>query len=240
MKRGAKNNKKSDEDEQPLRSRVREVIEGRYITILMSLTTLYALIGDDFRLWFTHKDADPYFYGGLSASFIFFTIEIFINSCVLNDFKFSFFWWLDIIATLSLIPDIGWVIQGIEILMAMNPSSKSADVIPGVGYKAGGSSKLMKVVKSLRLIRLIRIIKLYKYAVKTNAEAEEAKLKEQQKLSANASQAQLKRELEPSRLGNALSDTTTRRVIIGVLGMLMILPLLTYTKDDYSSEYGIQ
>lgn len=44
----------------------------------------------------------------------------------------------------------------------------------------------MKVVKSLRLIRLIRIIKLYKYAVKTNTEAEEAKLKEQQKLSANA------------------------------------------------------
>ena len=50
----------------------------------------------------------------------------------------------------------------------------------------------------------------------------------------------LKRELEPSRLGNALSDTTTRRVIIGVLGMLMILPLLTYTKDDFTSEYGIK
>jgi len=50
----------------------------------------------------------------------------------------------------------------------------------------------------------------------------------------------LKRELEPSRLGNALSDTTTRRVIIGVLGMLMILPLLTYTRTDYSSEYGIK
>lgn len=50
----------------------------------------------------------------------------------------------------------------------------------------------------------------------------------------------MKRELEPSRLGNALSDTTTRRVIIGVLGMLMILPLLTYTNDDFSSEYGIR
>ena len=95
-------------------------------------------------------------------------------------------------------------------------------------------------MKSLRLIRLIRIIKLYKYAVKTNTEAEEAKLKEQQKLSANAQQAILKRELEPSRLGNALSEMTTRRVIIGVLGMLMILPLLTYTNDDFSSEYGIR
>ena len=90
------------------------------------------------------------------------------------------------------------------------------------------------------MIRLIRIIKLYKYAVKTNTEAEEAKLKEQKKLSANTQQANLKRELEPSRLGNALSDTITRRVIIGVLGMLMILPLITYTTDDFTSEYGLR
>jgi hypothetical protein len=206
----------------------------------MSLTTIFALFGDDFRLWFTTKGADPYFYAGLCLSFILFIIEIFINSCVVNDFKFSYFWWLDIIATLSLITDIGWLSEVLQTAMATTLSSKSADVIPGQGFTSGGSSKFVKLVKSLRLIRLIRIIKLYKYAVKTNSEAEEAKLKEQQKLSANAQQAILKRELEPSRLGNALSDTTTRRVIIGVLGMLMILPLLTYTNTDYSSSYGLR
>jgi len=110
---GGKNIKKNDDDELPIRQRTREFIEGRYITILMSLTTLFALFGDDFRLWFTTKDADPYFYGGLSASFLLFTIEIFINSCVVNDFKFSFFWWLDIIATLSLILDIGWLVEAV-------------------------------------------------------------------------------------------------------------------------------
>jgi hypothetical protein len=41
-------------------------------------------------------------------------------------------------------------------------------------------------------------------------------------------------------LGKALSDTTTRRVIIGVLGMLMVLPVLTYSNSDFSSEYGIK
>jgi hypothetical protein len=112
-------------------------------------------------------------------SFVLFTLEIFINSCVVNDFKFSFFWWLDIIATLSLIPDIRWVIEVIQVLMAFTPSSQSLDAIPGASYSSAGSSKIIKLVKSLRLIRLIRIIKLYKYAVKTNAEAEEAKLKEQ-------------------------------------------------------------
>ncbi len=46
--------------------------------------------------------------------------------------------------------------------------------------------------------------------------------------------------MEPSRLGKALSDTTTRRVIIGVLGMLMFLPILTYSATDFSSEYGLR
>lgn len=46
--------------------------------------------------------------------------------------------------------------------------------------------------------------------------------------------------MEPSRLGKALSDTTTRRVIIGVLLMLMVLPALTYSGTDYSSEYGLR
>jgi hypothetical protein len=48
------------------------------------------------------------------------------------------------------------------------------------------------------------------------------------------------KEADPSKLGKALSDTTTRRVIIGVLLMLMILPLLTYSETDYSSEYAIR
>jgi hypothetical protein len=41
-------------------------------------------------------------------------------------------------------------------------------------------------------------------------------------------------------LGKALSDTTTRRVIIGVLLMLMVLPLLTHSEIDFSSEYGLR
>ena len=152
----------------------------------MSVTTLYALFGDDFRTWFTTKDADPYFFGGLCVSFVLFAVEIFVNSCVVNDYKFSFFWWLDIIATLSLIPDIQWLVVLVQEIMNMTTSDQSADVIPGQGYSAGSNQKIVKLVISLRLIRLIRIIKLYKYAVKTNTEAEEAKLKEQQKLSANA------------------------------------------------------
>lgn len=109
-----------------------------------------------------------------------FSTEILINSCVVDDFKYSFFFWLDIIATLSLIPDIAWIVQLLELLMGMSLDSTSADVFPGVTTtSSSASNRATKVVKSLRLIRLIRIIKLYKYAVKSNAEVEEAKLREQ-------------------------------------------------------------
>jgi hypothetical protein len=48
------------------------------------------------------------------------------------------------------------------------------------------------------------------------------------------------KETDPSKFGKALSDTTTRRVIIGVLLMLMVLPLLTYSEIDFSSEYALR
>lgn len=42
-------------------------------------------------------------------SLVLFAVEIVLNSIVLDDFKYSFFFWLDIIATLSLVPDIDWL-----------------------------------------------------------------------------------------------------------------------------------
>ena len=100
-----------DGDVEPLRQQVREVVEGKFVTILMTLTTLFALFGDDMRMWMTTKESDDYFFYGLVISFILFSTELLINSCVVDDFKYSFFFWLDFIATLSLIPDIPWFLD---------------------------------------------------------------------------------------------------------------------------------
>jgi len=117
----------------------------------------------------------------------------------------------------------------------MDPQVYSADVFPGeLAQQTIKPDKITKIVKSLRLIRLIRIIKLYKYAVKSGNEIEEARLKEQQKLSKNVQQAALNRELEPGNIGRSLSEALTRRLIILVLLLLMVLPAITYTAFDVS------
>ena len=49
-----------------------------------------------------------------------------------------------------------------------------------------------------------------------------------------------KKETDPSKLGKALGDSINRRIIIGVLLMLMVLPLLSQDEMDYSGEYALR
>lgn len=126
------------------------------------------------RVWLTTKEADPYFYSGLIVSFVLFSTEIFINSLVQPEFKYSFFFYLDIIATLSLIPDIIWISDVIGGIVNSQPSYLSVNAIPGeVSVESATSSRVQKVVKALRLIRLVRIIKLYKYISQSNKKVDE-------------------------------------------------------------------
>lgn len=134
----------------------------------------------------TTKVIDPYFFSGLVASFILFSLELLLQSCVVDDFKYSFFFWLDFIATSSLIIDIPWLMDFLKYLIDAEQSAYQLDVKPGMPINTQDNSNFYKVAKSFRLVRLIRILKLYNYMVKSNADAEEAKLREQQKMSSNA------------------------------------------------------
>lgn len=51
MKRAKTQDKKKplQEDEQPIRAKIREIAEGTFLTIVMMTVTIFALIGDDFR-----------------------------------------------------------------------------------------------------------------------------------------------------------------------------------------------
>lgn len=146
----------------------------------MFLNTLFALFGDDLRLWLTTKDADIYFEIGFSISLFLFILELLLNSLIRSIYAEPFFFYLDIIATLSLVPDVSWLMWIILILVDRTPIEESKDVILGtVISSSAASGRAQRLIKSIRLIRLIRIIKLYKYAVKSNTEEEEAKLREQ-------------------------------------------------------------
>lgn len=83
----------------------------------MTMVTIYALFGDDIRIVAFTKSSDSVFYGLASLSFICFLTELIVSWFAKPKYKLSFYFWLDLIATLSVIPDIGWIwnpIVGVE------------------------------------------------------------------------------------------------------------------------------
>ena len=78
------------------------------VTILMTLITIYALFGDDVKLAFFPKSADETFNLITSIALGLFIIEITINALTQENYFNSFYFWLDVISTISLVTDITW------------------------------------------------------------------------------------------------------------------------------------
>jgi hypothetical protein len=230
---------KSDGEETKLRQQIREIVDGKIVILLMTMVTLWALFGDDIRLVATSKDADNYFYTSFTIILVMFIVEIYFTSLVVDGYKYSFFFWLDIIASVSLVLDIPFMIN--PLITLFGGTNVTANVtLATTNSRSNAQGIASEVLKSFRLIRLVRIVKLYKYFTKRESEEQELRLKEVQRQAKTARQAAMNREMDPDRLGKNLSDVITRRVIIVVLLMIIFLPILQVSEVDNSGYYGLE
>jgi len=71
--------------------------------------TFYVLFVDDIRILSLPKSLDEVFMALNCISFAIFLIEIGMSSLALKGYFFGFYFWLDSVATLSLISDITWI-----------------------------------------------------------------------------------------------------------------------------------
>ncbi|CAG9332402.1 unnamed protein product [Blepharisma stoltei] len=216
------------EFQQGIRKKVEDIIDGKVVTICMACVTIWVLFGDDIRtLSAENKDNDYIFFITYEICLSLFLIEIFMNSIFIPGYKFSFFFWLDVVATISLLPDIPGIRDPFLALFnyKLYDSDAHFDTSP-----VRNTTKLdytSRGIQTIRYIRLVRIVKLYKYFTKSTENEEEE----------NESQID---KMDPEYLGKNLSDVTTRRVIIGVLLMLLLLPLLQPGTVDNAPYFGLQ
>lgn len=85
-----------------------KMLESYPSVIFMSLVTLYTLFFDDIRTIFIPKEQDDIFFTITLICFIIFMVEIIIGASCRRVYFLTFFFWLDLISTLSMLPDIGW------------------------------------------------------------------------------------------------------------------------------------
>jgi hypothetical protein len=79
------------------------------VTAFMTIVTLYALFGDDIKVAIFTKSADDAFNVITVAALLLFAAEITLNALCQDGYFNSFYFWLDIISTLSLITDITFI-----------------------------------------------------------------------------------------------------------------------------------
>jgi hypothetical protein len=130
----------------------------------MTIVTFYALFGDDVRSLAFGVDADATFYGLTIAAMSLFAIEIILASIAKEDYFLGFYFWLDTVATISLVFDIGWFWAAILGTSGTITNAQQASKIAKSGRAARIGTRASRIARIVRLIRLIRIVKLYKNA----------------------------------------------------------------------------
>lgn len=92
-----------------------------------------------------------------------FLLELIAASIGKADYWLSFFFWLDLIATLSVITDIKPLM---ELIMGDSSRGAGTDTITLARASRGAriGTRAGRMTRVIRLIRLVRIVKLYKSA----------------------------------------------------------------------------
>ena len=228
-----------------------KAIDANGTIAFMSLVTAYVLYGDDAQILLAFDPGvDRVFLVLSSIAFVLFLIEILLlcwcrdNYLKTPDFNTmkelftldcwadristlswlgevgkaapigSFYFWLDLISTLSMVIEMLLVIQ----------KGAAGSVDPAVGKASMAGAKAARVI---RMVRLIRLAKLYKY------------FSLRQGLNDTYGRKSLGLP-EESHVGAEMSDRTTKRVIIGILVMLVGIPLFLVDKAHYLNEYSMK
>lgn len=111
-----------------MRVRAEKFLGGWTFQGLMTIITIYSLFGDDVRQMAFTAQSDTIFYILSSISLAAFSVEIILQSMLREDYWLGFYFWLDVISTVSLLTDIGWVMNAIVDLSSGGNSGGGSNI----------------------------------------------------------------------------------------------------------------
>lgn len=206
-------------------------LDSTPVLIIMSLCTLFALFASDIKAAWLRIEVDEAFNIIQCTLLGLFGIEFILNCIAKKDYTLSFFFWLDLISTVSIIQDIDYIMNPI---LGYGPdktsSNKSTQAASKAISKVSSATRATRVLRVVRIVRLIRMVKLYKsiYIAREKAEKEKKD---------NEMKGLLKNEKEISDLSSTLSKCDSSRDIkFGVLTKTSSSTNVKDKKNETSSE----
>ena len=231
-------------------------LDSTGVSVVMSLVTIFALFGDDIRMMHASINQDIGFTAVLIIALILFAVEFTLSCIAIPEYsnwtyKFgtiptlqnlligSFYFYLDIIATVSLAVEIDWDGQTETAYDLAEASGSEQNNTASSGW----SKRLVTMARMVRIVRMVKFYKYYQVAKKKSLARERAEKKRlnQQRKSFNKPVSELnadegvEEKYQESRVGQAMTDLTTQRVIGLIFTLLLVIPLLTYEEDNLGS-----
>lgn len=201
-----------------------KLLEQPWFITVTTVLTVYALFGDDLRLWATEKSTDVTFYILSLLALIVFVVELFVtilgqpyyfDLSVWPRFALpSFYFWLDLAATGSMVPDV------MPLFVTENTKQESSSDALKAGKASRAGTRAGRIIRLVRIVRMVRLVKAVR-----GKDAGEKKVQEQ--------------EDKPSAVGTKLSEVTIRKLIIIVLCCILILPILDGSLDGAQNLHHI-
>ena len=183
----------------------------QYVAMVMCLIALYL---NDFDYAVLPKGADTTVSVLLLIIFLVFGVEIVVQCVVKRNYFCSFFFWMDLIGTVSLIFDISFIVNSFWSSTQLTTSDTASSRV----QQSASVIRLTRFARILRVIRLVRIVRLFRY------------------------NSPLSGSKHPSKVGLHLSELIDKRTILMMLGLVIILPFLTGdpASDDQSPALGLE
>lgn len=103
----------------------------------MTIVTIYALFGDDIRFIALPIEVDNAWYAMTSLAIFLFLTEIVLAFYAKFEYRFSFFFFLDLVSSITMLFDVGWFMDSIS---------------------SGDGSGVQGAQRATRLARIVRIV----------------------------------------------------------------------------------
>jgi len=212
------------------RVRGRMLMKSKSFNAIIAISTIYAIVGMELAEA-SVGSRDFLILSILTfAALLFFSFEIVVSSFCIEYYNLSFFWWLDFIGTVSLLPDIdfiwpdAWSLDGLALARA--------------GRVARTGTKAIRVVRFFRIVRMLRLFRIVKLIGKAKGSDDDDGTNENDDVPENKTEAEMKS--YRSRLAKRHAAVVEMRVVTGVILMLLVMPNLEFTHDDNSIFMGLE
>jgi len=135
---------------------------------------------------------------------ILFSVELFASIYCVPDY-IQFFFWLDVVAALSLVPEIDFFYEEETVTTDQATGVTDQATLARAGRAAKAGARAGRLARVLRLIRLVRIIKLMKWMGSLVKKHYKSALEENE-------EEEKEVELKMSNVGRKMTESITRKV----------------------------